>query len=224
MSKITALEPQKRKGRLNVFVDGRFVIGVGEAVAADLRLVVGRQIDGDRLREIVAAEEQNKAYESALRSLETRPRAEQEIQRKLKTAGYDETIIRSVIDKLKRLELLDDEAFAAQWVESRARVEGSRPVGRRRIAQELFQKGVDKETADGAIGSVSDDDEYALALAAARKKVRAVPSDPEALAVERRKLIAFLQRRGFGWSTVKAVSADVLGGAVDDFDEPPDES
>jgi regulatory protein len=223
MPKITALEPQERKGRLNVFVDGRFVIGVGEAVAADLRLIVGREIDRDRLREIVAAEEVNKAYESALRSLESRPRAEGEIRRKLTTAGYDAATVQAVIDKLKRARLLDDSAFASQWVEGRSRPESSRPVGRRRIAQELFQKGVAKETAAEALGSVTEDDEYALALAAARKKIRVVPGDPEAVAAERRKLIPFLQRRGFGWSIVKRVASEVLGGDADDLDEPVDE-
>jgi len=222
MPKITALEPQKRKGRLNVFVDGHFVIGVGEAVAVQLGLRIGREIDQERLRDIVAAEEVNKAYESALRSLDIRARSEREITQKLARVGFAETTVAAVVDKLRNMKLLDDTAFAAQWVEGRTRVEGSRPIGRRRLAQELFQKGVKKELAEEALANVSEDDEYILALAAAQKKVRKPPSDPEALVDEQRKLIAFLQRRGFGWGTIKRVIADVLGAGsedIDDFDE-----
>jgi regulatory protein len=222
MPKITALEPQKRTGRLNIFVDDRFVIGVSEDVAADLRLRVGREIESDRLREIAEAEEIHKAYESALRSLEVRARTEREIRQKLSRAGFEESTINAVVAKLTDLNLLDDSAFATQWVEARTRPEGSRPVGRRRIAQELFQKGVDKELTQEVLADVSEDDEYALALAAARKKVRAVPSTPELLLAERRKLAGFLQRRGFGWTVVKRVMDDVLGNGGDD-DEVADE-
>ena len=75
MPSITALEPQRRPGRLNVFVDGQFIIGVGEAVAADLSLRVGREITPEKLREVAGAEEVHKATEAALVLLEVRARA-----------------------------------------------------------------------------------------------------------------------------------------------------
>ena len=145
MPTITALEPQKRKGRLNVFVDGQFVIGVGEAVAADLNLRVGREITADKLREVAGAEEVHKALEGALGLLEVRARATREIETRLKQKGYEEGVIAQVIEKLRRLELLDDAQFAAQWVEARSRPGGSRPLGRQRLRTELFGKGVGKE-------------------------------------------------------------------------------
>ncbi len=63
MPTISALEPQRRKGRLNVFVDGHFILGVGENVAADLGLRVGREITPEKLLEIAGAEEVHKAME-----------------------------------------------------------------------------------------------------------------------------------------------------------------
>lgn len=210
MPKITALEAQKRKGRLNVFVDGRFVLGVGEAVAADLGLRVGREITPERLREIAGAEEVHKATEAALTLLETRARATREIETRLRQKGYEDEVIAQVVEKLRRLELLNDAQFAAQWVEARSRTEGSRPVGRRRLGAELSQKGVAKEQIAEAVGRVSDEQELSLARAAAKKKVRHVPTDPEALRAERHKLMGFLQRRGFGWDTVKTVTREAL--------------
>ena len=210
MPQITGLEPQKRPGRLNIFVDGQFVIGVGESVAADLSLRVGREITPDKLREVAGAEEVHKATEAALVLLEVRARARREIETRLAQKGYDEGVIAQVMEKLTRLELLDDAQFAAQWVEAKTRVGGSRPVGRRRLSSELFGKGVAKEQIAEAVEKVTNEDEIVLARAAAGKKVRVVPTDRDTLQAERRKLMGFLQRRGFGWETVKQVTREAL--------------
>ncbi len=221
MPEITAMEPQKRKGRLNIFVDGQFVIGVGEAVAADLSLRVGREITPEKLREIASTEEVQKALDSALGLLEVRARAKREIETRLAQKGIEEDIIAQVIAKLVRLELIDDAQFAAQWVEAKTRVGGNRPVGRRRLSSELYAKGVAKEQIASAVEVVTNDAEMALARAAAAKKVRGVPTDRDALQKERQKLMGFLQRRGFGWEVVKQVTRESLpaaGDADDDFD------
>jgi regulatory protein len=216
MPTITALEPQKRKGRLNVFVDGQFVLGVGEGVAADLGLRVGREMTAERLREVAGAEEVHKATEAALGLLEVRARAAREIETRLKQKGYEGDVIAQVVEKLRRLELLDDSLFARQWVEARSRMGGSRPLGRRRLATELLQKGVAQAEIAQAVARVSDDDEMGLAREAARKKVRHVPADPDALRAERRKLMGFLQRRGFGWEVVNAVTREALPTPMED--------
>jgi len=222
MPQITALEPQRRKGRLNVFVDGQFVIGVGETVAADLSLRVGREITPERLREIAGAEEVHKATESALGLLEVRARAKREIQTRLTQKGYDENVIAQAIEKLARLGLIDDAQFAAQWVEAKTRIGGSRPVGKRRLSSELFGKGVAKDQIEEAIGQVSAADELALARAAAQKKVRVVPTEREALQSERQKLMGFLQRRGFGWEIVKRVTREALPAPGEEMEEDED--
>jgi regulatory protein len=211
---------------MNVFVDGQFVIGVGETVAADLGLRVGREITPDKLREVAGAEEVHKATEAALVLLEVRARARREIETRLAQKGYEEGIVAQVLEKLTRLGLLDDAQFAAQWVEAKTRAGGSRPVGRRRLSSELFGKGVAKEQIAEAVDKVTNADELALARAAAAKKVRTVPTDRDALQAERRKLMGFLQRRGFGWETVKQVTREALPApgeeAEDEFgDEEP---
>ena len=226
MPEITALEPQKRPGRLNVFVDGQFVMGVGEAVAADLRLRVGKEMTSEKLLEVAGAEEVQKALDSALLLLEVRARAKREIETRLTQKGYEEGIIEQVIEKLVRLELINDAQFAAAWVEAKTRVGGNRPVGRRRLSSELYAKGVAKDQIAEAVGIVSNSDELVLARAAAAKKVRTVPTDRDLLQAERRKLMGFLQRRGFGWETVKQVTRESLpakGDAEEDDELDPEE-
>ncbi len=219
MPSITALEPQKRKGRLNVFVDGQFVLGVGETVAADLGLCVGREMSAETLREVAGVEEVHKATEAALGLLEVRARATREITTRLAQKGYEEDVVQAVVQKLTRLELLDDALFARQWVEARARVGGSRPIGKRRLSQELALKGVPKAEIGAAVEGVTPGDELALARAAAQKKVRVVPTERDALQAERQKMIGFLQRRGFGWDVVKQVTREALPAPGDADDE-----
>ena len=67
--RITALEPQqKRKNRVNVFIDGEFAAGLFDTVAHDLGLRVGQAITPKRLEEIAQAETLRRAKEDAYRA------------------------------------------------------------------------------------------------------------------------------------------------------------
>ena len=80
-SRITAIEPQaRRQGRVNVFVDGRFALGLFEEVAAALGLAVGQEMSEERLRESARAETLRRAKEDAYRLLGFRARAEKELK------------------------------------------------------------------------------------------------------------------------------------------------
>ena len=219
MSTITAIEPQqKRAGRYNIFVDGEFVIGVSEGVVADLSLRVGDLVTTEELRMVAAAEEVRKAIDSASGLLAVRARAEREIKTRLITKGYEEGVIGQAIEKLRDLGLLNDADFATQWVGARASATAGRPMGKRRLAVELGQKGVARDQVADALSQVSEDDELSMARAAAQKKVRKIPAGSDALQAERQKLIGFLQRRGFAWNVVKQITDETLG-AHGAFDE-----
>jgi regulatory protein len=151
-----------------------------------------------------------RATEAALGLLDVRPRSQCEIERRLMIKGYDESVIAGVVAKLTASGFINDDQFAEQWVESRARAGGLRAMGRRRISQELLAKGVSSERVSAAVSAIGDGDELALAREAAAKKVRLLPTDPATIRSERRKLIGFLQRRGFSWEAVKTVARETL--------------
>jgi|SRR5579883_3271934 len=220
MPKITAITPQRRKGRFSIFVDGEFVVGVGEKVVADLGLAVGKPITAGELARVARAEEVRRATDASLRLLEVRPRARREIETRLKQKGYEEQIIADSIAALTRLGLIDDAQFAAQWVESRSR---SRPGGVRKLKTELYQKGVGKEQIEEAVGTVSEDDEADLARRALSKKLRPLPGDKDSRREEWRRLAGFLQRRGFGWDVTKKALAEVFEADPDEIKERPEE-
>ena len=86
--------------------------------------------------------------EAALRFLEARHRSVAEVRRRLTSAGYREELIAGAIARLAELGMLNDEAFATQWVESRDR---ARPRGERALRSELAQRGVDRTTVDAVL-------------------------------------------------------------------------
>jgi regulatory protein len=125
------------------------------------------------------------------------------------------------------LGMLDDEAFARAWVESRDR---ARPRGERAIRQELGLKGVDRPTIDlvlserreAAAGIPSDDGEVAISpdqaaaerLLARNARSLARVADPRQ---RRQRAYALLARNGFDPEVCRTVAAQV---EQDDTDEP----
>ncbi len=100
--------------------------------------------------------------DAAARFLEARSRSVAEVRRRLTGAGYRADLVEGAIERMLELGMLDDEAFAHAWVESRDR---ARPRGERAIGDELRRKGVDPAVIDAvledrreaAAGQASDD-------------------------------------------------------------------
>src|SRR5918992_6044157 len=85
-----------------------------------------------------------KAMERAGRWLALRPRTESELRDRLQEGGFDEDTVERVLARLAELRLVDDEAFAKQWVEERARRKG---LGPRALVADLESKGISLEVA-----------------------------------------------------------------------------
>src|SRR5438874_318192 len=144
LSRVTAIEPQaKRAGRVSVFIDGKFALGLHEEVAAALGLTVGQVLSEEELGRAAAAESRRRALDSALRLLGYRARSRAEMRQRLSRKGYEEEIVDEALAWLEAHGLLDDAQFSQAWVESRA---DAHPMGRERLAWELRGKGVDGET------------------------------------------------------------------------------
>jgi regulatory protein len=211
-SRITGIEPQQRRpGRVSIFLDGEFALGVDGAVAAALGLAVGQSIDAERLREVARAEEIHRATDLALQFLGYRSRSRAEVRRRLARKGYEEEIIDYVIDRLAQVGLIDDSQFTEAWV--RARSTG-RVMGPRRIAWELRQKGIDAETVREAVDRIDAETELGLALKVGRQKAESVRGEP--MPIARRKIAAALQRRGFSWDVTTRVLDTVLAPVEED--------
>jgi regulatory protein len=135
----------------------------------------------------------------AINYIDYAPRTRLEVQRRLAKAEYDEEMIAAVLEELERIGLLNDSQFSQAWVENRSR---SKKLGRVRLASELRQKGVSKETVDEAVADIQPEDEFEAALALAEKRLK--PSERDDPGAKRR-LAGYLQRRGYNWATIEQV-------------------
>ena len=116
MGTITALTAQmKNPDRVNVFIDGTFALGLAMSVAAGLG--IGQEISQGELEKLDHRDEIHRARERVLRLLARRPYSSTEITRYLRRHQIDGEIIQNVIDDLTEAKLIDDDAFAAYWVE-----------------------------------------------------------------------------------------------------------
>ena len=203
--RITAIERQeKRQDRRSIFVNGKFVLGVDEAVVADLGLHVGQQIGEDELQQVVHRELVNKAKERALRLLEYRKRSTSEVVQRLRKAGFAEDVIDEVVARLVDIGLLNDADFSQSWVSYRLAAKG---MGKSRIMWELRLKGVSSDVAEEALSTVDADTEYQSAIDAARRRWDK-DRDPD-LRAKRQRLVAYLKRHGFDWDVVNRIVSEL---------------
>lgn len=171
---------------------------------------------------------------AAFRFLEARARSVAETRRRLSDAGYRPELIDGAIARLLAIGLLDDEAFARHWVESRDR---ARPRGEIALRRELRLRGVEPQViaaalderrradAEGPFGATHDGDDAGGAVepdeAAARRLLERRRRDLDRVADPRKRrarAYALLARNGFGPETAARLSAEVVVAP-----DPPDE-
>lgn len=147
-------------------------------------------------------------YERALDMLEARARAVTELRRLLIKKGEPPDEVDAAIERLRASGVLDDANFARQLTRSKALGGGH---SRRRIQQELAKRGVARDVSTEAIEEVFDEegvDEDASIERVARKKLRTLTGVDAA--TRKRRLYAFLARRGYNADAVAKVLRIVL--------------
>jgi regulatory protein len=136
-----------RKARRLFFDDGEEPRLTSAAVVKKLGLEPDAAFDPKVLEALISDAEAPLAKERALRLLGYRDRSVAELTRKLHDSGYPHRLVRSIVERLVELGLVDDGRFAASWTRTRL----ASGVGARRIARELAQKGISPEIAQAVV-------------------------------------------------------------------------
>lgn len=203
MPTITKIKPQKRKDRVNIYLDGKFAFGLDLEAAVKEKLKVGKELREEEVEELIRKNEFGKLMDKALRFLEVRPRSEREVrtrlQKKLKVKDlkFKSGLVEEVVGKLRKMGHLGDRKFAAWWVEQRVRF---RPRGKLMLKKELYQKGVKREIIEEVLEEV---DEKALGIKLVKKKLSRLSGLKQE--EKRKKLEGYLRRRGFSFEIMAEV-------------------
>lgn len=133
-------------------------------------------------------------WDAALRYLGQRDHSEHELRTKLARRDFDEDEIENVIQRLYAAKLIDDAKFASACAISYFHS----GLSRRAVAIKLRNKGLSDVNIEAALSGLDDDDELGRAIDLARSRLQKMSGIPQATA--RRRLLAFLGRRGFSES------------------------
>jgi regulatory protein len=215
---ITKIERQKRaRHRVSVFVDDEFAFGISEETALKFGLARGRELTPVLRADIDRADVSRQAKSAAERFVARRMHSEKELRSKLTLKGFSENVIDETITVFRNLRLIDDRAFAEMFIRDRMRL---RPKGRPILRRELLQKGIAEDIIDAVLPQLIDEDrELEEIRLLAEKYLRRNIGMPEEL--RRRRLLGFLQRRGFPFSAIMKIlrEGDSISISVNDLQE-----
>lgn len=189
---ITRVERQKNnQQRYSVFIDGKFSFALGDLDLSNSGLREGQELSEAELTDWITKSVGNKAYERALNYLSFRPRSTKEVRDYLDKKEFDEPTTQLVLDKLQSAGFVNDQSFATSWVDNRQLL---KPRSKRRLTQELRQKGLSDSDIEQAVGEV--DEIEALKVVVAKKAARYKDA---------RLLINYLVGQGFNYGLVRQV-------------------
>jgi len=204
--KVTSISVQVRdKNRVNVSVDGKYRLSLDMYQLVELGMKIGKEYTEE---EMVALEEESqfgKLYTRALEYCLMRPHSQRELRDYLyrktrdtlsKTGqvrkGVSVQLTQRVFDRLLEKGYIDDEKFAAFWIENRNLRKGS---SKRKLSAELSAKGVERSIIERLLTETDRDDKTELQKIIEKKRAR---YDDE------QKFMSYLARQGFSYDDIKS--------------------
>ncbi len=144
-----------------------------------------------------------------LRLLTVRARSRAELATALRRRHVPDAAAEAVLDRFVEVGLIDDEAFAMAWVNSR---HVGRGLAGRALAGELRSRGVAAETVSAAVGALDPQTEMATARALVERRLPSLRSASRE--AQLRRLVAMLGRKGYSPGVALQVARDVLADSV----------
>jgi len=195
---------KERRGRTGVCVDGEFWAELDSGVAIESGLREGAAFSWEELGRVRVAGERPLAMPRALNLLGYRARSEGELRERLSRHGYTPETVEAVIGRLGELAYLDDEEFARQRAQEKAR-----KYGPRRVSADLMKSGVGRDLASRAVAEEFEGrSELEDARSAAARRYNGGGSEAEA-----RRVYGFLARRGYSAGVCAEVAKQHRGPA-----------
>ena len=200
---ITAIEPRRRQ-MCALFIDGEYVMNLDAQTLIENRFDVGREIDDDELGEIIEKSNERRAKDKALWLISYRSHSKKELFDKLRR-DFDEYSAQKAVDRMQELGLINDGEFAKAYA---LKLVYGKKMSLRAAELELRRKGIDEITAEQALSELEYDAQTQI-IEFISKKYRNIEDEKV-----RRRAVAALQRKGYGWDDIKQAIESMSG----DFD------
>ena len=144
----------------------------------------------ERIRkETIIPGAKKKAMELLMRS----DNSEKELRFKLGMKGFDDTAVEEAVNYVKAFRYIDDERYTENYINYRGKAKSLK-----QIKFELLNKGIDRETVEGIADKGNDEAAIEILI---RRKRGSIENFDE---VSKRKLYAYLYRKGFDTELISA--------------------
>lgn len=139
-----------------------------------------------------------RAKKRCLHLLNTRTYTQKQLSEKLQTNGYPNEVIVQAVDYVKSFGYINDKAYVEQYILSQ-----NKRRSMREIREKLLQKGIEKELIEEAFEMLEEEhgDMHAIKMLLKKKKY----SDSEMSMEEKRRIYAYLARKGFRYDDIMKV-------------------
>lgn len=165
-----------------------------------LKLIVGENTDAKKLTQFRKDYFFKRAMDKAIAAIKYSEKCEYDIRQKLQELCYDNEVIETTVEKLKKYKYVDDARYASVYVRSHINRKS-----RREITYALSAKKISDEWIEEAFEENPLPDEREIIMRLIQKKCPA-----SELKDRRDKVIAYLLRKGYPYRLVATCVDDIL--------------
>lgn len=165
-----------------------------------LKLIVGENTDAEKLKQFRKDYFFKRAMDKAIAAIKYSEKCEYDIRQKLQELCYDNEVIETTVEKLKKYKYVDDARYASVYVRSHINRKS-----RREITYALSAKKISDEWIEEAFEENPLPDEREIVMRLIQKKCPA-----SELKGRRDKVIAYLLRKGYPYRLVATCVDDIL--------------
>ena len=201
---ITKVSSQKRPGRFNIFLDGKYSFSATEQTVAEFVLLKGQELSAEQIVEIKQFDQDAKATNIATNYLNYEPRTVFEVLQYLNKHGIDNESAQAAVSQMTEMGFLDDAKYAQLLVRQNLRMGTDGPLS---ISNKLKQKGIDPEIIDNTLAEIADD----KWLDAGKRVLKSMKSKVGKLSQREleRKMTTKLLNHGFSGALASTIIAQI---------------
>lgn len=186
------------------FLENEEKYEVTEDQIVNYRLLKGNILDQKTYKVLMNDINDSLYYNKALHYIDFKPRTKKEVFDYLIKFKLDETTTNTIIEKLERINYIDDERYANHFTEELIR----KGKGKKAIYSILLKKGIDQNLIYNNLNKYGKEDENANALRIAEKLIK--PESDYPIKKQKNQLTEKLLREGYSHDTINYVINNVV--------------
>lgn len=164
-----------------------------------------REIDEKKFEEMLIENQKKLAKQQALKILSSSSKTRKELIIKLRQKKFTQNAIDYAMSFVDNYEFINEEDMAEKLVSGAYK---RKKYSKRKIQNELRQKGIDYEVINELVSDIDDDEEYENAMHFAQKKYKSISTKDNKTI--KRRLISALSYRGFNYDIIRKVIDKII--------------